>query len=444
MRAHRGRSGKGTAVVPLAALAVLALLSGVLAACGNAPAGESHGGDTDGVSANRVVVGALVSESGPLPANFAPVLAGARAYLAVVNAAGGVAGRKIDLAHARDDASNPTTDASQARALVDQDHVFAVVAVATPFFTGASYLASHNVPTFGLAVNPQWTAGPSLFGHNGSYIDFTGPRLAAVYLAEQHHVRAAAVLAYNVAQSQAGCQGTVTGFERYGIHVAFEDLAIPAPASDLHADVTRMKRAGIDMIVSCLDLSGTVLLSQTMQQQGLTGVTQLWSDGYDESALATYAPAMQGVYFSEPNVPFEVTQLYPGRYPGMDQFQAALHRYQPTTAPSEAALAGWTSAALFVEGLRAVGRDLSRGALVAALNRISSFTAGGILAPVDWRTGHTGVGSINCSAFVKVEGRRFVPVYGTPPSVFLCLPEPPPPGPPIRPVVPLPAGVPPG
>ena len=427
----------------LLATGIALVLAATFAGCGNVGVGVSHGGNTDGVFGNRIVVGALASLTGPLPADFAPVLAGAEAYLDVVNARGGVDGRRIDLAHALDDQSSPAVDASQARTLVDEDHVFAVVAVATPSFSGGSYLASHDVPTFGLNVNPQWMDGPSMFGNNGSYLDFSAPRLQTVFLAEEHHVHAAAVLAYDVAQSEEGCQGVVTGFRRYGVPVAYEDLSIPAPASDLHADVTRMKEAGVDMIVSCMDLSGNVLLAQTMQQDGLTGVTQYWSDGYDESALAEYPSAMQGVYFSEPNVPFEVTRLDPGTYPGMDQFEVALRRYEPGTTPSEAALAGWTGAALFVTGLKSVGRDLTRSRLVAALNRISSYTADGILAPVDWRTAHTGAGPINCNAFIQVRGKQFVPVYGTAPSVFTCLPVPAPSAPPVRPVVPLPAGVPP-
>jgi ABC-type branched-subunit amino acid transport system substrate-binding protein len=424
-------------------LGLLAALT-MLASCGNAPPTVSQTGNTDGVFSNRIVVGALVSESGPLPADFAPVLAGAEAYLDIVNAAGGVDGRRIDLTSALDDASSPTVDASQARALVNQYDVFAVIAVATPFFTGAGYLASHDMPTFGLAVNPQWTDGPSLFGNNGSYVAFTQPHLELVYLAELRHVKRVAVLAYDVAQSQAGCEGAVAGFQKYGVHVSFEDLSIPAPATDLHADVSRMKHDGVDMIVSCLDLSGNVLLSETMQQDGMTGVTQFWNDGYDQSSLAQYSADMQGVYFAEPNVPFEVTQLHPGSYPGMDEFQAALRRYEPGTEPSEAALAGWTGAVLFVDGLKAIGRDVTRSRLISAINRISDFTADGILAPVDWTSAHTSSGPINCNALIQVRGRQFVPVYGTPPSVFVCMPTPAPAGPPLEPVVPLPAGVPPG
>jgi branched-chain amino acid transport system substrate-binding protein len=425
---------------PLAGVVLAATLTAVGVASAKAP----PAGNTTGVFPKRVVVGALASETGPLPADFAPVVTGARAYLDMVNAHGGVDGRRIDLAHPLDDQSAPSIDASQARTLVDQDHVFAVVAVATPSFTGGKFLAANAVPTFGLNVNPQWMDGPTMFGNNGSYINFTSPQVQPVFLAEQHHAHAAAVLAYDVAQSQQGCQGVVNGLHRYGIPVAFEDLSIPAPATDLHADVTRMQHDGVDMVVSCMDLGGNVLLAQTMQQAGMTGVTQLWDDGYDESAIRQYASAMQGVYFDEPNVPFEVTQLDPGVYPGMDQFEAMLKKYAPGTLPSEPALAGWTSAALFVTGMKAVGKNLTRSRLVAAINKIASFTANGILAPVDWRTAHKGSGPLNCAAYIQATGTTFVPVYGTPPSVFSCFQTPEPPTTaPIRPLSPVPAGVPP-
>jgi ABC-type branched-subunit amino acid transport system substrate-binding protein len=104
---------------------------------------------------HRIVVGGLASQTGPLPADFAPVLTGAKVYLDMVDADGGVAGRRIDLAYELDDQSSPSLDASQARALVEQYKVFAVVAVATPSFAGAAYLAAHGVPTFGLNVNPN-------------------------------------------------------------------------------------------------------------------------------------------------------------------------------------------------------------------------------------------------------------------------------------------------
>ena len=422
------------------------LACAVLASCGNAPVTVSTAGNTDGVLPDEIVVGALASQTGPLPANFAPVITGAQVYLDMVNAAGGVNGRTIRLAYKLDDFSSPSTDASQARTLVDQDHVFAVVAVATPSFTGAGYLASHNVPTFGLNVNPnsQWGAGPSMFGNTGSYTNFAGVQLQAAFLAGQHHVRSASVVAYNVAQSQQGCQGVERAFARYGVPVGFDDTSVPAPAIDLHADVNRMRAAHVDMVASCMDLGGNILLAQTMQQAGISGAVQYWFDGYDPTVLRQFGPVMQGTYFLLSHVPFEVSARTPGRYPGMDEFLATLKRYAPGVAPSEAALAGWTSADLFVTGLRAIGAQVTRTRLVAAINRISAYTADGIEPPVDWRIAHRpSNGPTNCSAFVQVQGNRFVPVYGTPPSVFTCFALRPPATGPVVPVTPLPAGVPP-
>jgi branched-chain amino acid transport system substrate-binding protein len=428
----------------VAAIISIILLASLLAGCASRPP-DASAGQTTGVYPRRVVVGGLVSETGPLPALFAPIVTGARAYLDMVNAEGGVAGRRIVLATTLDDQSSPSIDASQARTLIDQDHVFAVLPVATASFTGGKFLAANGVPTFGLNVNPQWMDGPSLFGNTGSYINFTSPKVQAPFIAQQHHAHAVAVLAYDVAQSEEGCRGMVNGLRKYHVPVAYEDLSIPAPASDLHADVTRMKQAGVDMVVSCMDLGGDVLLSNTMRATGMTGVTQLWLTGYDESAIRQHTSAMQGAYFMEPNVPFEVTRLYPGVYRGMDLFVKTLRKHFPHTMPSETALAGWTSAALFVQGLRMVGRRLTRRRLVHAINTIKSFTAGTILAPVDWRTAHTSSGPLNCSAFVQAKGKAFVPVYGTPKSVFSCFETPAPPTTkPITLLDPVPAGVPPG
>ena len=248
-----------------------ALAGTVLAACGNASTGVSTSGNTEGVCPHRIIVGGLSSITGPLPADFAPAIAGAQAYFDWVNDHGGVNGRRIDLAYKLDDQSDPSVDATQARTLVEQDHVFAVVPVATPSFSGGPFLSQHDVPTFGLNVNPNidW-AGPSMYGNTGSYTAFSSAQLQAAYLAEQHHVRAAAI-AYNISQSSEGCQGVANAFRQYGIRIAFEDLAVPVPAFDLNADVTRMKSAGVDMVTSCLDLTGDILLSHTMQQDGMTG-----------------------------------------------------------------------------------------------------------------------------------------------------------------------------
>jgi ABC-type branched-subunit amino acid transport system substrate-binding protein len=402
----------------------------------------SNAGNTSGVTSSRIIVGGVASVTGPLPAAFAPIFDGVNAYLDLVNANGGVDGRKIDFAFPLDDGSNPSQDTDQVRTLVEQDHVFAVVGVATPTFAGASYLAANDVPTFGYAVSTQWAAGPSLYGSEGSYIAFTRPGPEPAYLAEQIHAKAVGILAYNVSGSTQGCEGVAYEMRRFHIPVAYEDISIQAPPVDLTTDVNRMKSAGVDLVASCMDLSGNILLSRTMHQDGMGSVAQYWLNGYDESAVRSYASLMQGVYFLIGHVPFESAELTPGKYRGMELYLKELARYFPKELPGEASLAGWIDADMFVEGLRLIGRDVSRTRLVDALNSLTEFTADGLVSPIDWRYEHTTLGPIDCNVYVRVLGGHFVPLFGSPRSVFTCFAYPQPAGARQVVVVPPSAGVP--
>jgi ABC-type branched-subunit amino acid transport system substrate-binding protein len=423
-------------------LGVVAALGLIGAACGNAKATVTHSGNVAGVTSSKVLLGGVASLTGPIAAAFAPIFDGVNAYLDMVNAAGGVDGRKIDFAQLLDDGSNPSQDTDQVRTLVAQDHVFAVVGVGTPTFAGASYLAANDVPTFGYTVSTQWTAGPSLFGSEGSYLAFTRPGPEPAYLAEQIHAKAVAVLAYNVSGSSQGCEGVAYEMKRFHIPVVYEDTSIEAPAVDLTTDVNRMKAAGVDLVASCMDLSGNILLSRTMHQDGMGSVAQYWLNGYDEAALSSYASLMQGVYFLIGHVPFESAALTPGKYPGMDLYLKELARYFPKELPGEASLAGWVDADMFVKGMRLVGRDLTRSGLVKALNALQGFTADGIVAPIDWHYEHHSVGPVDCNVYVRAEAGHFVPLFGSARTVFTCFAVPQP----VRAgkvvVIPPPAGVP--
>jgi len=181
-----------------------------------------------------------------------------------------------------------------------------------------------------------------------------------------------------------------------------------------------MRALHVDLVASCMDLSGNTLLSRTMHQDGMGSVAQYWLDGYDEAAIAKFATLMQGVYFLIGHVPFESARLSPGKYPGMDLYLRELAKYYPHDLPGEASLAGWVDADMFVTGLRMVGRDLTRTKLIAALNSLTAFSADGIVAPIDWAYEHHSVGPVDCNVYVRAFSGRFVPLFGSPKTVFTC------------------------
>ena len=399
-----------------------ALVALLLAGCANVTPGTvSHAGDTDGVTATSIRVGALASLSGFASSDFAPVVTGAQVYFDRLNAAGGVNGRKIVYSPLVDDGTSPTGDTAGAQQLV-QDKVFAVVGVATPFFTGSSILRAEAVPTFGLQenTNAQW-AGSTMFGATGSYVDDAAPQPQVAYVAQRTHSRRAAVVAYNVAQSSEGCVSVIAALAKFHIDTPVVDVSIPYGAASLDADVTRMQQNGVDFVATCMDATGNIKLSQTLQQHGMGSVIQYWLDGYNQQTLDNNSAAMDGVYFLVGQTPFEETALHHGTYPGIDAFNQALKRYAPRgTLPSTDALAGWISADLFTQGLRAIGPDVTRTRLVAAIDRFTAYTGEGAIPPINWRVAHTDITSLDCSAFVRARGKAFVPVFGNGSSVYTC------------------------
>jgi len=393
-----------------------------LAGCANVTIDTvSHAGDTDGVTATTIRVGGMGSISGFASSDFAPVITGARMYFDRLNAAGGVDGRKIVYAPVIDDGTSPSGDTSAAQQLV-QDKVFSVVGVGTPFFTGSSILRAQAVPTFGLQenTNSQW-AGPTMFGSGGSFVDSSAPQPQVAFVAQRNHARHAAVLAYNVAQSSGGCVSIIAALKKFHIDTPIVDISIPYGAASLDADVTRMQQNGVDFVATCMDATGNIKLSQTLQQHGMGSVTQYWLDGYDRRTLRNNQAALDGAYFLLQQTPFEETALHPRVYPGIDAFNAALRRYAPRgTEASAPLLSGWVSADLFTQGLRAIGPNVTRSALVSAINKFTDYTADGALPPIDWTTAHTSINSLDCSTFVQARRDQFVPVYGSGRSAYVC------------------------
>ncbi len=418
---HRGdqpsaryRRGGSTLVAGAMALTV------VLGGCSNAAGGASNGGSgAPGVSAKEIDVGSLANVTGPLSADFSPVVSGVEAYFDMVNAEGGVYGRKMVLKYQADDQGYPSQDSDMARTLVAQDHVFAVVGVGTPFFSGARYLADTGTPAFGYQVSADWGDGPTLFGQNGSNLDTTTMFGTDAHFAQQIGAHSVAVLAYGVTESSAGCKLVVNSLQHFGVPVTYQDLALSF-GEDMSTDVLKIKASHSDLVISCLDLTGNIALARALQQNGVGSIHQLWYSGYDRNELAAFPTFMNGVYFLLEHVPFEADAAFPGVYPGMHQYLETMQRYEPSATYNEVALDGWLNADLFVTGLRAAGPSPTQAKVVGAINKITDYNGGGLIPPVNWTTAHTKSPPPSCEAFVQASQGQFRPVLGTGSSVFVC------------------------
>jgi branched-chain amino acid transport system substrate-binding protein len=332
-----------------------------------------------------------------------------------------VDGRRLVLSHVLDDGGNPTTDLDLARTLVEQDHVFSIVGVATAFFGAAPFLVQSGTPTFGYATENNWTPAANLFAAYGSVLAYSSTTPEFVFVAKKLHATSTALIAYDVPQSADECKAAASALEAHGVRVTYTDLAVPY-GSDLSSDVVHMKAAGVDFVASCLDVPGNIDMSRLLQQNGLTDVKQLWLDGYDQTTLHQYSSLMQNTYFLVEHVPFQAASQFPGVFPGLSKYIDVMNKYEPKYTFNEVAMDGWVSAALFVAGLRAVGPDLTQQKLVRAINHIKAFTAAGVETPVNWAIAHRSITSPSCEAYVAVRGDSFHVVFNRGRDVWVCFP----------------------
>jgi branched-chain amino acid transport system substrate-binding protein len=418
-------------VLTTGALATAALATGALSSV--APAGAAS--PAPGVTTNSITVGTISTQTGPISSNFSSLIYGEKAYFDYVNASGGVNGRKIDYKYALDDGGNTTTFNQLASTLINQDHVFAVTGVATASFS-PNYFVEAKVPTYGYDVTGNWAGQPNLFAAGGSVIYYPAEAPEAGYVAKATHSKSVALLAYGIAASNGACKAAGFGLAAAGYKVSYTDYNINYPGSTVATDVQRMKSAGTQLVVSCMDVLGNINLARAIQQYGLK-ISQYWLNGNDGSTLQANQSLMQGIYFGTAHVPFSASTK---EYPGLSLYLKEMKKYEPKYVKDEVAIQGWESAALFVAGVKAAGKNLTQAGVIAQTNRLTAFTANGLIAPVNWaKSGHAGTAGPYCVAYIQAKGTKYVPVLNKGKNVFNCFTST---NAKQAPVSPLPAGTP--
>ncbi len=436
--APRRTNGDGMRVRQGIKALVATVFTGGLVASALAIAPAASGAATSsapGVTSNSITVGTISTQTGTLASNFSSLIYGEKAYYQYINAQGGVNGRKIDYKYALDDGGNPTTFNQLANTLINQDHVFAVTGVATAFFSPNLFTES-GIPTYGYNVTGNWSGAPNLFAAGGSvqYYPAEGPIVG--YVSKQTKSPDIAFVAYGVAASADACQAGASALSSAGFHIVYTDFKVNYPGTTVATDVQRMKQAGANMVVSCMDIQGNITMARAIQQYGLKA-TQLWFSGNDQSTLEQNTSLMQGVYFSIAHVPFLAPTSI---YPGLKVYLTQMKKYEPKYVDDEIAIQGWESAALFVQGVKMAGNNLTQANVIKEDNSLTAFTAGGLTTPVNWKdAGHSGHAPPYCGAYIKTVGTKYEPALNKGQNVFVCFGSI---NPNKAPVFPLPAGTP--
>jgi hypothetical protein len=236
-------------------------------------------------------------------------------------------------------------------------------------------------------------------------------------------------IGYGVSQASKDCvAGHVEAFAKWGPAVGIEHVYANSElpfgmANGLGPEVTAMKDAGVDFVITCVDSNGALTLAQELKRQGMTDVHITLPQGYGEPQfVADNADLLEGDIMGVFFHPFEAD-------PGNTMLPIFSEWVNKLGYPiNDYVMEGWLNADLAVTGLLAAGPQFDRASIVAATNKITDYTAGGLIVPINWSKQHTAptiddpltnAPAFYCSAFVKITGGKFE-LLGDPAKPFFC------------------------
>ena len=325
----------------LRASALSVAVAALAAACSSSVAVSSSSspatsGSAVAASGSDLVIGTIGNFSGP---SAQPEhLAGLQAWVASVNASGGIKGHQIKLVVA-DDQGDATKSQADIRQLVQVDHVLAVV---SPEASGtesgwASYVQQHHVAVVGGEDDtPVWFTNPSFFPSSATVLTSLEMQAYAVKAAGKPNF--GAVYCAEIAickQVLPALQGYAKAFQLNMSTSAA--IAVSAPSYTAQCLATR--QAGAQVLIIDASYAAGSRFAPACAQQGYSPVYVIPSGAFDSRYLQlcqvndAYVPTTNALWFAST--------------PAVDQFKQAMAKYEPSTAVGPNSVSGWTGGALF-------------------------------------------------------------------------------------------------
>ena len=340
-------------------------------------------GDAPGVTKDSVKIGSWDALSGPVAVYGVPLKAGIESYFDMVNAKGGVNGRKINWI-VDDNAYNPQQTVTIARKLISSDNVLAIV---VPHGTGQSAAA------FPYVIDQEHV--PMLLPYGGAKDWYNPPKqgLLGLHVLYEDQV--------NALGRWAAKDGHKKVLVVYGANSAFENVAKNVEpgvkAIDPNADVEMMPvKIGTtdyspivldimnkkpDAIICVQLLQEIVLLDKGLKQQGQNIDIYTYAPNVNQSILALGGKYVEGLKsLSLTGSPLADTDA-------AKQYRDALAKYAPDQKPDFVSYQGFGAAKIFTEALSRAKEPLTRESLLQAFYTLKDYDSG-IFPPVSFSPDH--------------------------------------------------------
>jgi ABC-type branched-subunit amino acid transport system substrate-binding protein len=404
------RIARGRARLRLAALAaaIVAATSGLASFSG----AQANAGDSTGVSAKRIKIGYIFSETGVAGSTFKNAGKAFQARIDRQNAAGGVNGRKI--ATEIIDDGGTTNNLQAAQDLVQNRKVFAVVNNSAFAFLSYRFLLGAGVPVVAGGYDGNEYGQPG----NEKLIDMLGnqgPVIGPPYtvlpkVMKQMGARRIAALAYGVSPSSTAAAQNLQKYAvpALGLEAVYTNTSVDFGTTDVSPQVLGMKNAGADGVYLPLVASTNFAVLTGAAQNNLKFKSAVLATGYGQDLLDQPIISQLGpeVRLQTTFAPVEVSTK------ATKQFQADLKKYANYTGvPDFGQYTGYIIAELLIDGLQAAGKNLTRAGFITATKGLGTYDQAGLACqPLDISAAGFGKPAQNaCAWYVAIKDGKFVP-----------------------------------
>jgi ABC-type branched-subunit amino acid transport system substrate-binding protein len=377
-------------------LIIVAIIGMVAAGCSSTPSSSSAGGKT-------YTVGVLADITGLGASANKTVVQGVKAgtFLAKKD------GYTIKYIVA-DTATAPSGVVSGAQKLVEEDHVSAVIVQAGFAFAAAPFMTAHGVPVIGAAEDgPEWITSKNMFSVFGPLNTTVAVTTLGKFFKMEGVTRLAS-LGYSVSVSSSeSAIGAGISAQYAGLKAPYVNGNFPYGGTNVTPVALAMKADNVDGFIGSVEPNTSFALITALRQLGVHLKVGLLPTGYGGD-LTQAGPgalqAAQNIYFLSSFEPVEM------HTPATEQFVTNLRAAGISGDPTFAEYIGYTSVAMLVQGLQAMGPHFSQAGLIKALQNTKDFTAAGLFGSHKLNLGqrtNIAVGVNNCYWVTKLVGSDF-------------------------------------
>lgn len=347
----------------LAALAVVSLTAN---ACADQDSAGTAGSETE------IHIGAWLPLTGATASYGVPQKAGADAYFKMVNAAGGINGRKVTWT-VKDNAADPQQTVQIARELVGQDKVVAIVNANGTSQAEAAFpfvLTQSKVPILNeVGGSESWydPARANLFGTQTLYEDQAA---AVAAWAVQDGAKKILVVHSDPAAFVNVAEQVEPVVKKLNPSVEVERLAVKYQTTDYTPVISKVKAAKTQAVIVILTSPEAAAFLKEAKLQGLTLPTYAYAPVAAESTVSLAKDAAEGLKA------VQLVKAPSDPDPAVREFRTAMAKYEPGQEAGFLALWGWSNAKVFAEIARTIKGPVTSQAISAAYQKASSVDPG--------------------------------------------------------------------